>query len=135
VTYSAEESLAVFVATVIGGLGSLVGAVVGAVFQRGAQWLLPAPWSYLATGLGVLVVLLMLPDGLGGLIWRARDTVLRRVARRHGIRALSLDRSLDDAEVPTLAEADAGADTGTGTGGTAPVETASEPADPEQVAP
>ena len=92
VTYSAEESLAVFVATVIGGLGSLTGAVLGAVFQRGAQWLLPAPWSFLATGLGVLVVLLTMPDGLAGLIWRGRDEVLRRIARRRGIVALSLDR-------------------------------------------
>jgi branched-chain amino acid transport system permease protein len=65
VTYSASESLSVFIATVIGGLGSLVGGVIGAVFQRGTQWLLPAPWSYLATGLGVLVVLLSVPDGLG----------------------------------------------------------------------
>ncbi len=79
VTYSAEESLTVFVATVIGGLGSLTGAVLGAVFQRGAQWLLPAPWSVLATGLGVLVVLLVLPEGLSGLLWRGRDALLGRV--------------------------------------------------------
>lgn len=85
VTYSAEESLLVFVATVIGGLGSLTGAVVGAVFQRGAQWLLPEPWSFLASGAGVLAVLLILPEGLAGLIWRGRDALLRRVARRRGL--------------------------------------------------
>jgi branched-chain amino acid transport system permease protein len=101
VTYSAEESLSVFVATVIGGLGSLTGAVVGAVFQRGAQWLLPAPWSFLATGLGVLVVLLLLPDGLAGLLWRGRDEVLRRIARRRGIVALSLIRSAEDEATPS----------------------------------
>ena len=82
VTYSAEESLTVFAATVIGGLGSLTGAVLGAVFQRGSQWLLPAPWSVLATGLGVLAVLLVLPDGLAGLLWRGRDAWLRRVVRQ-----------------------------------------------------
>jgi len=97
VTYSAEESLTVFIATVIGGLGSLGGAVVGAVFQRGAQWLLPSPWSFLATGVGVLAVLLILPDGLGGLFWRSRDAFLRWVARRHDIVALSIDRSSDAA--------------------------------------
>lgn len=96
VTYGAEESLTVFVATVIGGLGSLLGAVSGAVFQRGAQWLLPAPWSYLATGLGVLVVLLTMPDGIGGLIWRGRDAVLRNIARRRGVEILSLDRGGTD---------------------------------------
>jgi branched-chain amino acid transport system permease protein len=91
VSYTATESLGVFVATVIGGIGSLVGAVAGAVFQRGAQRLLPSPWSFLATGAGVLIVLLVLPDGLAGLIWRLRDRLLRRVAQRHGISSVSLD--------------------------------------------
>jgi branched-chain amino acid transport system permease protein len=121
VTYSAEESLAVFVATVIGGLGSLVGAVIGAVFQRGAQWLLPSPWSFLATGVGVLVVLLLLPDGLGGLIWRARDAWLRTVARRHGIHAVSLDRSVGGSDDPFDDDAAAsdGQDGHSGAGGAA----------------
>lgn len=93
VTYSAEESLAVFVATVIGGVGSLAGAVIGALFQRGAQWLLPSPWSFLATGVGVLVVLSILPEGLGGLVWKLRDAFLRWVARRHGVVSMALERS------------------------------------------
>lgn len=100
VTYSAEESLLVFVATVIGGLGSLTGAVIGAVFQRGAQWLLPAPWSFLATGVGVLAVLLVLPDGLAGLIWRAREAVLRRVARRRGLVVTALEHHDDGPDGP-----------------------------------
>lgn len=100
VTYGADESLTVFVATVIGGLGSLLGAVSGAVFQRGAQWLLPAPWSFLATGLGVLVVLLTMPDGLGGVIWRGRDELLRRIARRRGIEVLTLQRGADPDDAP-----------------------------------
>jgi len=92
-TFLPEESLTVFVATVIGGLASLTGGVLGAVFQRGAQWLLPAPWSFFATGAGVLLVLLFLPDGLGGLWWRVRDRYLRWLARRHGIASLALERS------------------------------------------
>jgi branched-chain amino acid transport system permease protein len=107
VTYSAEESLAVFVATVIGGVGSLAGAVVGALFQRGAQWLLPSPWSFLATGVGVLVVLSILPEGLGGLIWKVRDAFLRLVARRHGVVSLALERSaLGEPADPVGAHAD-----------------------------
>lgn len=93
VTYSAEESLTVFTATVVGGLGSVLGAVLGAVFQRGSQWLLPMPWSVLATGLGVLVVLSAVPDGLGGLLFRARDRLLGVVARRHGLVNTAFDRS------------------------------------------
>src|SRR5690606_6697138 len=86
----------------------LMGAVIGAVFQRGAQWLLPSPWSFLATGAGVLIVLLLLPDGLGGLLWRGRDELLRRVARRRGISTLSLDRGAGEDE-PLLASAAAAA--------------------------
>jgi len=93
VTYGPDESVAVFVATVIGGLGSLAGAVIGAVFQRGSLWLLPAPWSFLATGAGVLVVLLTMPDGLGGILFRIRDRFLRWAARRNGISSLSVDRT------------------------------------------
>ncbi len=96
VTYGPWESVDVFVATVIGGLGSLAGGVLGAVFQRGAQWLLPAPWSFLATGAGVLVVLLSMPDGLGGLGFRIRDRYLAWAARRHGISSLAIDRTHQD---------------------------------------
>ena len=130
VTYGADESLTVFVATVIGGLGSLLGAVSGAVFQRGAQWLLPAPWSYLATGLGVLVVLLTLPDGLGGLIWRGRDELLRRVARARGLEVLALDRSSrgPDGEPPAGGSSD-GSPTDPGSPAASPPPSAAEPTD------
>ena len=105
VTYGAEESLTVFTATVVGGLGSLIGAVLGAVFQRGSQWLLPTPWSVLATGLGVIVVLAVVPDGLGGLLFRARDRLLGMVARRRGIVDTAFDRSHPAAELDALAPA------------------------------
>ncbi len=106
VTYAPEESLTVFVATVIGGLATLTGGILGAVFQRGAQWLLPAPWSFLATGAGVLFVLLALPDGLGGLLWRVRDRFVRWAARRNHVSSLALDRThLEDQVVDAGAEA------------------------------
>ena len=98
VTYGPDQSVAVFVATVIGGLGSLAGAVIGAVYQRGAQWLLPAPWSFLATGAGVLVVLLSMPDGLGGLAFRVRDRFLAWAARRHGVVSLAIDRTASETQ-------------------------------------
>jgi hypothetical protein len=43
-----------------------------------------------ATGLGTLGVMLMLPGGLSGLAFRARDGMLRRVAIRHRIAVPSL---------------------------------------------
>jgi branched-chain amino acid transport system permease protein len=110
VTYGPDQSIDVFVATVIGGLGSLAGAVLGAVFQRGAEWLLPAPWSFLATGAGVLVVLLSMPDGLGGVVFRVRDRYLAWAARRNGVASLAIDRTHLEATVPDLAAADGASD-------------------------
>jgi len=94
-TYGAEESISVFVATVIGGPATLTGGVIGALFQRGSQWLLPAPWSFLASGVGVLLVLIAIPEGLGGVLWRLRDRFLRWAARRNGLTVASLERSTD----------------------------------------
>ena len=118
-TYGAEESLLVFSATVVGGLGSLLGAVLGSVFQRGSQWLLPAPWSVLATGVGVLVVLLSVPDGLGGLVFRVRDRALSFAARRNGLHELNFNRDTESdsqLEDPAPADAQEQADAGTNIG-------------------
>jgi branched-chain amino acid transport system permease protein len=103
--YTPEQSLSVFLLAVIGGLGSVPGAVLGAVYVKGAQYLLPGPAAFLASGLGVLVLLLVLPGGLGSLLYGARDAVLRRLARRRGIVVASLVADLrverdDDVAVP-----------------------------------
>ena len=67
-SYDAGESLDVFVASVVGGLGSLAGAVLGALFLWGVRWFVPAnEWRFLASASGVLLVLLLLPGGLVGL--------------------------------------------------------------------
>ncbi len=83
--YDPGQNFAVFTMAVIGGIGSIPGAVLGAVYLRGTQWFLPAEWQVLATGAGVLLVLLVLPNGLGGLLFRIRDLALAAVARRKGL--------------------------------------------------
>ncbi|HVM54959.1 MAG TPA: ABC transporter permease [Acidimicrobiales bacterium] len=90
--YSANESLRVFSMVVIGGLGSVPGAVLGAVFVRGSSFLLSPQLAILASGLGLLVVLLVFPGGLGRLLFTARDAALRKVAERRGIVVPSLLR-------------------------------------------
>jgi hypothetical protein len=103
---------------VIGGLGSLPGALLGAVYVRSADFFLPLDWQFLATGVGLLAVLLLLPSGLGGLMADLRDGALRRVARRRGLVVPSLladvrvadadeDRSLEHAVAAAKAEEDA----------------------------
>lgn len=82
--YQPGQNLAVFTMVVIGGVGSVPGALLGALYLRGTQWFLPPDWQFVASGVGVLLVLLILPSGLGGLLYRVRDAWLRWVARRHG---------------------------------------------------
>ncbi len=88
--YLPEQNFAVFTMAVIGGIGSIPGAVLGAVYLQGTQWFLDDQWRFFATGAGVLIVLMVLPSGLGGLMYRLRDMWLASVVRRHGLVAPSL---------------------------------------------
>ena len=82
-SYGAGESLAVFTAAVVGGLGSLFGGVLGAVFLRGSQWFITAAeWRLLSTAVGVLLVLLILPGGLANLVIRIRDRLVILIVAR-----------------------------------------------------
>ena len=83
--YAPTESLQVFTMTVIGGLGSASGALLGATYLRGIQYYLSFEWQLLLTGAGLVLVLLVFPGGLGGLVADTRDALVRRVARRRGL--------------------------------------------------
>jgi branched-chain amino acid transport system permease protein len=84
------SGLLFFTMVVIGGLGSIPGAVLGAIYVYGAQYLLKPGFQFLATGVGLLVLLMFLPGGLGELVFRARDRLLRIVADRRGLVVPSL---------------------------------------------
>ena len=88
--FAPEAGLRVFSMVVVGGLGSMSGAIAGAIYVSGIDWFLPPEWSFLATGAGMLLVLMLLPGGLGGALGDARDNTLRWFARRRGIRVPSL---------------------------------------------
>ncbi len=92
--FSPEQSINLFLMAVLGGIGSLLGAVLGAVYLIGVPLL---PWlrdveliDLMTTGIGVLVVLMFLPGGLAEGAYRIRDRFLRKVAARHGIVVASL---------------------------------------------
>ena len=79
-SFSTGESFNVFTSAVIGGLGSLGGAMLGALYLRGTRWFITdQAWQLLSTGFGVLLVLLILPGGLGGLWVKLRDVVVRLI--------------------------------------------------------
>jgi ABC-type branched-subunit amino acid transport system ATPase component/branched-subunit amino acid ABC-type transport system permease component len=86
-------NLRVFSIAVIGGLGSIPGALFGAAYQTFLDY---SPFTrvpesqYFASGAGLLFILLVFPAGLGGLLYDIRDSLLRRVARRREIVVPSL---------------------------------------------
>ena len=81
--FGVGASFEVFTSAVIGGLGSLGGALLGALYLRGTRWFITSPeWQLLSTGVGVLVVLLILPGGLGSLWVKLRDVAVRLLTRR-----------------------------------------------------
>jgi branched-chain amino acid transport system permease protein len=108
-TYAPEESLQVFSMVVIGGLGSIPGALLGAAYVRSVDFYLPLRWQFLATGGGLLLILMILPSGIGSVLYDARDWLLRQVAARRKLLVPSLvaDRRVEEVPVPTAERAPA----------------------------
>jgi branched-chain amino acid transport system permease protein len=88
-SFAPEQSIQMFLMAVIGGLGSALGVLAGPIYQAVFATFL-TEWAFLASSVGVLFVLLLLPGGLGGLLFATRDMFLRRVAIRHRIFVPSL---------------------------------------------
>ena len=84
------QNLLILTYVIIGGVTTPLGAIIGAAYWIGLGNLLPVRWQILASGVGVLVVLLVLPSGIGGLFYRLRDRWLARVARDHDVVAPGL---------------------------------------------
>ncbi len=101
--YSPAASLQVFSMVVIGGLGSVPGAILGAIYVRSAIYNLSTQMALLATGSGLLFILLMMPGGLGKAIYSIRDAALRKYAERKGILVPSLLADRREAEAQTAA--------------------------------
>jgi branched-chain amino acid transport system permease protein len=96
-TYPPSDSLTVFATAVIGGLGSISGALMGVLLFRFIETMtflgdvpLLGNIRPLLTGGMLLIVLLVLPGGLGQLVYSVRDRYLRWVAERRGILVPSL---------------------------------------------
>jgi ABC-type branched-subunit amino acid transport system ATPase component/ABC-type branched-subunit amino acid transport system permease subunit len=93
-TFGVLTSLEVFVFVVVGGLTSLPGALLGALYYEGLRYVGPAiglgDLQVLASGVGVLLLLLVAPGGLASAVYGVRDRLLRAVARRRGLMVPSL---------------------------------------------
>jgi branched-chain amino acid transport system permease protein len=98
-SFGPEVSLRLFTMVVIGGLGSLPGAILGAVYVKSIEYFVGGGWALLASGGGILLILLVLPGGLGAGMYRIRDELLRWIAKRRGIVVPSLLADLRQEEI------------------------------------
>ena len=81
--FGVGQSFGVFTAGIIGGLGSIPGAVIGAIYTRGTLRLPSLEWRLLSTSIGVLLILLVMPGGLGTQVTKLRDLLAKGAQRLH----------------------------------------------------
>jgi branched-chain amino acid transport system permease protein len=90
-SFGPEASVQIFLTAVIGGLGSVQGALLGALYFAVVNFTIKGDIGRLfASAFGVLIVLYAFPGGLGSMAYAARDAVLRRIAIRRRIWVPSL---------------------------------------------
>jgi hypothetical protein len=89
--------LTLFAAVIIGGVATRMGAVIAALFIEGITAWLPGYLQVFASSVGLLFVLMVIPQGVSGLIVDLRDQVLHWYAARKGIR---LSTSAGEANPP-----------------------------------
>lgn len=76
------RSLSLVAVVVIGGLGSITGGIIGAFYMLGLPYFAGSISPYLgllSTGIGLLVLVLVLPGGLARLVFAGRDLLARAV--------------------------------------------------------
>ena len=90
-SFGPEASVQIFLTAVIGGLGSVQGALLGALYFAVVNFTIHGDIGRLfASAFGVLIVLYAFPGGLGSMAYAGRDAVLRRIAIRRRIWVPSL---------------------------------------------
>ena len=86
--FSPDKSIRIVAIAIIGGLGSVAGPILGALWVQG----FPSFWGstppdlvvLLTSSIGLLVLLMYFPGGLQQLVYTARDAILRWADRRRG---------------------------------------------------
>jgi ABC-type branched-subunit amino acid transport system ATPase component/ABC-type branched-subunit amino acid transport system permease subunit len=82
--FGVDESLQVVAMAIIGGLGSVTGPLLGALYVIGIPALIGETLGVrlLTSGAGMLALLLYLPGGLMQIVYHARDAFVRLATRR-----------------------------------------------------
>jgi ABC-type branched-subunit amino acid transport system permease subunit len=101
-SFPVSDSLRVVSMTIIGGLASIPGTVIGAFVVVGIDRLVEVQYlKLLSTSVGLLVLLLYLPGGIGQLLYAGRDRIVAVLTRRAGI---EVSADADAPAVPVRAE-------------------------------
>ena len=84
--FRASESIVVVATAIIGGLGSVAGPILGALWVRGIPQVIPEQLDdlvrLLTSSIGLLVLLMYFPGGLLQIIYSVRDKLLERADRK-----------------------------------------------------
>lgn len=101
--FTPEDSLLVVATAVIGGLGSIVGPVIGALWVRGLPVVFDdtAQVRLFTSSIGLLVLLMYFPGGLLQIAYKLRDGVLDWADRRLGDRRAAPPVPAISKRVPT----------------------------------
>ncbi len=98
--FQPEASVRTFVFAVIGGIGSITGALLAAAFQISQEFWPqsdPVLSFFFNEGVGLLAILYIMPGGLAGIVYAVRDSILRIVAQRRQLVVPSLFADVDPA--------------------------------------
>ncbi len=93
-TYQASDSLLVFSMAVIGGVGSIGGVLGGVALVEWLGYAFPR-FQLLITGVGLLIILMVLPGGLAQFTERLRDWYASLFAVRHGMQTVEQFKVVD----------------------------------------
>jgi len=112
-SFAAPASIEIFVLAVLGGIGSVNGALLGAVYFNATRYFIHAPLLGGLVGFGgTLLLLYVSPGGLVSLLAQLRDACLRIVAQRRQMVVPSLFADYDpealERRLIPLAEASSG---------------------------
>jgi branched-chain amino acid transport system permease protein len=80
--FPAQTSLDVFLFSVLGGVGSVYGALLGALYYSLQKLVTNDAWALVLGPVGLLVILYIAPGGLASLFTAFRDGVLKIIAQR-----------------------------------------------------
>ena len=97
--FPARLSLDIFLFAVVGGVGSVTGALLGALYFSLQRLLTNQFWQFVIGPFGVLIVLYIAPGGLASIVTSLRDGVLKIIAQRRQMVVPALFSDIDAAAV------------------------------------